>query len=188
MKLYKKYKASDNISCLSGYSALSAMLIAIFLMFSVLAPAMANQSSLAGKIIAQENTGEAALSPRPKFTPDKVVRIQLDALANNDRPYQDAGIEIAFRFASPTNKQTTGPLSRFIRLVHNPIYNPMIDHQTAQFGDLLVEDAQAFLPVSLKASDGKRVGYLFILNKQEGGAFDQCWMTDAVLRFEITSA
>jgi hypothetical protein len=64
----------------------------------------------------------------------------------------------------------------------------MIDHQTAQLGDLVVEDAQAFLPVSLMASDGKRVGYMFILSKQEGGAYDQCWMTDAVLRFEITSA
>jgi hypothetical protein len=188
MKLYKKYEATVNMNCLSGYSTLSAILIAILLMFSVLAPAMANESSLAGKIILQEDTGEAALSPRPKFTPDKVVCIQLDALANNDRPYQDAGIEIAFRFASPTNKQTTGPLSRFIRLVHNPIYNPMIDHQTAQLGDLVVEDAQAFLPVSLTASDGKRVGYMFILSKQEGGAYDQCWMTDAVLRFKIKSA
>jgi hypothetical protein len=64
----------------------------------------------------------------------------------------------------------------------------MIDHQTAQLGELVVEDAQAFLPVSLTAADGKRVGYMFILSKQEGGAYDQCWMTDAVLRFEITSA
>ena len=64
----------------------------------------------------------------------------------------------------------------------------MLDHQTAQLGDLVVEDAKAFLPVFLKASDGKRVGYMFILSKQEGGAYDQCWMTDAVLRFEVTSA
>jgi hypothetical protein len=64
----------------------------------------------------------------------------------------------------------------------------MLDHQTAQFGDLVVEDAQAFLPVFLKASNGKRVGYMFVLSKQQGGAYDQCWMTDAVLRFEVTSA
>jgi len=64
----------------------------------------------------------------------------------------------------------------------------MIDHQTAQLGDLIVENAQAFLPVSLTASDGKRVGYMFILSKQEGGTYDQCGMTDAVLRYEITSA
>jgi hypothetical protein len=167
---------------------MSGILIAGLLMFSALAPAMADESSLARKIEEQQATGEAALIPKPEFTPDKVVRIQLDALAHNDTPYQDAGIEIAFRFASPANKQTTGPLSRFIRLVHNPIYNPMLDHQTAQLGDLVVEDAKAFLPVFLTASDGKRVGYMFILSKQAGGAYEQCWMTDAVLRFEVTSA
>jgi hypothetical protein len=91
-------------------------ILAIILMFSVSALAKANRFSLAEKIIAQEDTGEAALIPRPKFTSDKVVRIQLVALANNDRLYQDAGIEISFRFTSPTNKQTTGPQNRFIRL------------------------------------------------------------------------
>ena len=169
-------------------STMSAILIAIFLMLSVLAPSKANGSSLARGTAAQETASEMALIPQPKFTPDKVVRIQLEALANNDRPYQDAGIEIAFRFASPANKQTTGPLSRFIRLVHNPIYRPMLDHQTAQLGDMFVEDVRAILPVLLTASDGKRVGYMFVLSKQAGGAYDQCWMTDAVLRFEVTSA
>jgi len=188
MKIYKKNGNIARINYLSAYSTISAILIAIILILSVLAPAIANESSLTRKILVQEATGEADLIPQPKFTPEEVVRLQLDALANNNRPYQNAGIELTFRFASPANKQTTGPLSRFIRLVHNSIYNPMLDHQTAQLGDLVVEDSQVFLPVTLTASDGKRVGYIFVLSKQKGGAYDQCWMTDAVMRFKITTA
>jgi hypothetical protein len=116
--------------------------------------------------------GQALVCHRFNRISDKVVRIQLDALANNDKPYQDAGIEIAFRFASPANKQTTGPLSRFIPLVHNPVYNPMINHQAAQLGELVLDGAKAFLPVTLTALDGKHVGYMFVLSKQEGGAYD----------------
>jgi hypothetical protein len=26
---------------------------------------------------------------------------------------------------------------------------------------------------------------MFFLSKQKGGQFDQCWMTDGVLRFEV---
>jgi len=28
----------------------------------------------------------------------------------------------------------------------------------------------------------------FVLSKQEGGAYYQCWVTNAVMRFKITSA
>jgi hypothetical protein len=108
------------------------------------------------------------------------------AKAQSDFP--DAGIEIAFRFASPANKQATGPLNRFIQLVHDPAYKPMLNHQTARFGEMVVEDGQAYLAVYLTASDGKRFGYMFILSKQIGGAYDQCWMTDAVLEIKVTSA
>lgn len=172
---------------LTGYLIISAISISMLLVYSVLALATADESSLVRKIEEQEGTREATLIPNPEFSPDEVVRIQLDALANNNTPYQNAGIEIAFRFASPANKETTGPLSRFIKLVHNPIYNPMLNHQTAQLGDLVIKNLQAFLPVVLTASDGKRIDYLFILRKQEGTAYDQCWMTEAVLRLEVTS-
>lgn len=95
MKPYKKYKTTAKSNFISGYSTMCVILIAFFLMFSVLASAMANKSSLAGNIIAQEDSFEAALIPRPRFAPDNVVRIQLDALANNDQPYRDAGIEVS---------------------------------------------------------------------------------------------
>jgi len=79
----------------------------------------------------------------------------------------------------------TGPLSRFVRLLYNPQYAPMLDHQTATYGDLVKEDERAMQSVILTAADGQRVGYIFMLSKQKGGPFDRCWMTDSVLRFEV---
>src|ERR1700704_5439214 len=53
------------------------------------------------------------LNPNPDLTPQQVVEFQLDALRHNDEPTTDAGIERSFRFASPSNRLVTGPLSHF---------------------------------------------------------------------------
>lgn len=52
----------------------------------------------------------------------EVVRTQVEALGENDTPYEGAGIEAAFNFASPRNKEATGPLDRFRRLFDTPVY------------------------------------------------------------------
>jgi hypothetical protein len=54
----------------------------------------------------------ADLTPRPELSPEQVVQYQAEALQHNDEPKTDAGIERAFRFASPSNKQMTGPLEK----------------------------------------------------------------------------
>ncbi len=123
--------------------------------------------------------------PSPDLTPAEVVRIQLEALARNHTPYEHAGIEIAFRFASPANKRNTGPLDRFIRMVHNPPYRPMLNHREAEYGKIEVRGREAVQPVILTTREGKRVGYVFFLSKQKGGPYDSCWMTDSVMPFEV---
>ena len=39
--------------------------------------------------------------PDPSLSPQDVVSIQIEALRNNDTPYEDRGIEVTFNFASP---------------------------------------------------------------------------------------
>lgn len=123
--------------------------------------------------------------PDPKFSPADVVRIQLQAMQANDVPHKNAGIEVVFRFASPQNKMTSGPLPRFIDLVNNPVYRPMLNHRKADFGQLEIEENKAVQPVIVTASNGERTGYLFALSKQSSGRYTSCWMTDAVIRIEI---
>ena len=68
----------------------------------------------------QANTlDDEQLQPNPNLTPEDVIRIQVEALQNNDS--QDTGIEITFRFASPANRQLTGPLNRFKRMVRRGV-------------------------------------------------------------------
>ncbi len=130
-------------------------------------------------------TSDEGLFPNRNLSPADVVRIQIRALGRNDIPHENAGIEIAFRFASSRNKLVTGPLPRFIQLVSNPVYRPMLNHRQAKYGLLQIDGVNATQPVILIASDGQRVGYLFTLSRQDGGTCDACWMTDGVIRFEI---
>ena len=125
--------------------------------------------------------------PDPSLSPRDVVSIQIEALQQNDTPYQDRGIEVTFNFASPTNKRVTGPLKRFTLMVHNPTYGPMIDRRSAKYENLKVEGDIARIDVILISDEGEYVGYRFILSRQHGNNYDGSWMTDAVMRFDIVT-
>lgn len=153
--------------------------------FLSLAQGNAADQTRGGFITVGSETGDGGLFPNPNLSPADVVRIQIRALERNDIPHENAGIGIAFRFASPRNKLVTGPLPRFIQLVSNPVYRAMLNHRQAKYGPLQIEGVNATQPVILIASDGQRVGYLFTLSRQDGGTCGGCWMTDGVIRFEV---
>ena len=126
--------------------------------------------------------------PGPEHGPADVVRIQVQALADNDIPYRNAGIEVAFRFASPANKRVTGPLWRFIRLLYDPTYRPFLNHKVAHFGQIDIQGSEATQTVILTAVNGQRVGYVFRLSRQRGAPCEACWMTDGVWRIDLQEA
>jgi hypothetical protein len=120
--------------------------------------------------------------PRPSvdLQPGDVVRIVIDALAHNDEPYTDAGIETTFYFASPANRVNTGPLPRFTRMVKSPPYGIMVDHVKSEFSEVVFTGNKAYQMVNLTAADGRSTVFAFRLGKQLGGEFEGMWMTDAV--------
>lgn len=126
--------------------------------------------------------------PSPDYGPEDVVRIQVEALADNDTPYRNAGIEVAFRFASPANKRFTGPLWRFIRMLYAPTYRHFLFHRAAHVGRADIQGSQATLTVILTAAEGGRVAYLFRLSRQRGGPCEACWMTDEVWPIKLQEA
>lgn len=126
--------------------------------------------------------------PSPELSPREVVQLQVEALGANDEPYEDAGVEAAFNFASPANKRATGPLERFRTLFDSPAYGPMIDHDGATYSAVQVDGRVAQLGVLLTTGDGEQVGYLFQLSKQTDPPHADCWMTDAVVRVEVGDA
>lgn len=153
-------------------------------------PLLLSLLTLAGPAVAWTGSATPPPSdtlpePSPDLSPKEVVRLQVEALGTNDQPYDDAGIEAAFGFASPANKRATGPLRRFRTLFDTPIYGPMIDHEGATYSDVQVEGDGARVGVLLETGSGNRVGYLFRLSRQSGPPHDGCWMTDAVRRVAV---
>jgi len=138
--------------------------------------------SIAPSLVFGISTLQSAI-PDQSLNPDDVVRIQLQSLKSNDP--SNFGIEVTFRFASPNNKRNTGPLEKFIKLVNSPAYRPMLNHLDAQLLKLKIHLDQAIQDVIITTNEAKRIGYRFILSRQSGSEYQGCWMTDAVIRFEV---
>lgn len=126
------------------------------------------------------------LQPDPEYLPAEVVGIQMRALASNNQPFENAGIELTFRFASPTNKAQTGPLSRFTGLFSNTAYQPMLEHSRLEIGEAEIRNDQARVPVMVETIGGAQVVYLFQLSRQTEGEYRDCWMTDSVAPIRMT--
>ena len=68
------------------------------------------------------------IKPNSKISPSEVVKIQLLGLQKNNDGFKDSGIEQTWNFAHPNNKEVTGPLDKFKRMIKSDNYQMMIDH------------------------------------------------------------
>ncbi len=118
-------------------------------------------------------------SAHPDLTPQEVVRIQVEALADNDA--DNNGIARTFEFASPDNKRATGPLPRFIMLLNNPMYQGMLNHKRAIYGTMEIQGDTAQQTVTIVDQADNETTYLFTLSKQTAADYAGAWMTDSVL-------
>ena len=96
----------------------------------------------------------SAQEPAPDLTPRQVVKAQLAAMQRNDQPAPDAGIRTAFRFASPYNREMTGPVERFIEMVKQPGYDALLNHRQSSLSDTTKKGNQARIKVHLIDSSG----------------------------------
>ncbi|NJL94636.1 MAG: DUF4864 domain-containing protein [Anaerolineae bacterium] len=118
----------------------------------------------------------------PDLSPQEVVRIQIEAMRRNHELGNNRGLAIVYDFASPDNKAHTGPLERFVQMVMNPLYHPLLECQQVQFGLLQVGGTQAQQQVLIVTPEGQLLGYLFILSRQPNPPCKDWWMTDSVIR------
>ena len=68
------------------------------------------------------------IKPNSQLLPEEVVLIQLIALQKNNIPYEDAGIDQTWEFSHPENRKFTGPLFKFISMMHTPFYAIILNH------------------------------------------------------------
>jgi len=118
--------------------------------------------------------------PSPDLDPAAAVRAQLEAMAHNDVPRTDAGIEVVFGFASPGNRAVTGPLPRFAQMLHKN-YADLLNHRSATLQPTYIEGDAAMQGVELIDEHGAIHRYIFVLSRQTAAPCKGCWMTDSVL-------
>ncbi len=121
------------------------------------------------------------VKPNSQLLPEEVVLIQLIALQKNNIPYEDAGIEQTWEFAHPENRKFTGPLLKFISMMHTPSYALMLDHKKHNIILVKEYDTQSFFFVELITNQDVTVGFKWIVEKVlEEGGYKNCWMTTSV--------
>lgn len=117
--------------------------------------------------------------PDPALSPREVVAIQLEALGS-DYP-GDEGVEIAFRFASPSNRAMTGPVPRFAGMIRSERYRIMLDYERVEYAPVIMQGEVALQRVMLIRGD-KTAVFDFYLRRQSIDPYVDCWMTEAVFR------
>jgi hypothetical protein len=123
-------------------------------------------------------TADRVQLPDSKLQPADVVQIQLRGLSH---PGKDAvGILQCFVFASPGNRSATGPLDRFGQMVRQEPFACLGDARATLIGTPQIDDRFAKLLVTVVDQRQQLRAFTFILFKQQGGPFADCWMTEAV--------
>ena len=116
--------------------------------------------------------------PDPGLRPEDVVRIQLQALRDNRR--DNRGIAHCFEFASPENREHTGPIESFVQMVRSHPYRLLLNHQIAIVGTADIKDQRASMIATLIDSSDRLRVFSFVLSIQQEEPYQNCWMTDGV--------
>ena len=121
------------------------------------------------------------LEPNSKINPSEVVKIQLLGLQNNNKVFNDSGIEQTWNFAHPMNKQATGPLDRFKEMLKSNNYQMMINHISHTITEVRGGDNMVQFEVIIL--DNKKIYHKFdwlVEKYTEDGPLKDCWLTTMV--------
>ncbi len=114
----------------------------------------------------------------PKLRPEEVVELQMIALQAAAK--SPDGFSLCYRFASPANRNAVGAADEFEEMLWN-LFRPLIGHLSRVIGRPVINKNVAEILVTGVGSDGRFMGYRFVVIKQSSGPFVGCWMTDMVV-------
>ena len=121
------------------------------------------------------------LIPNNSILPAEVVKIQLVALMNNDKKFEDSGIEQTWNFAHPNNKKVTGPLPNFKMMIKGDSYQMMLDHLSHTITELGSSDKWAQFEVIILDKDKIYHKFNWQVEKYTSeGTLKDCWLTTMV--------
>jgi hypothetical protein len=121
------------------------------------------------------------INPNSSIKPAEVVKIQLTGLKNNDKEFQDSGIEQTWNFAHPNNKKVTGPLDNFKRMIKGDSYQMMINHLSHTITKLSESENWAQFEVIILDKDKIYHKFNWQVEKYTiDGDLKDCWLTTMV--------
>ncbi len=121
------------------------------------------------------------LKPNSNIKPSEVVKIQLLGLQNNNKVFNDSGIEQTWNFAHPMNKQATGPLDRFKEMIKSNNYQMMINHISHTI--IQVGRGNDWVQFEVIILDKEKIYHKFNWQVEkfiEDGPLKDCWLTTMV--------
>lgn len=117
-------------------------------------------------------------SPTCERPPGLVIHIQVEALRNND-PATDEGIRTAWRFASPANKEVTGPYRAFASTIRSR-YQPLLTAERITYGPIAREGDRVTRRVTVRTGNAT-TSYEWVVTRQSTTPYEGCWMTSGVV-------
>ncbi len=118
--------------------------------------------------------------PNKNLTPIQVIKIQLEALKNNDDPKLDSGIEQTWLFAHPKNKEVTGPYQRFKLMLYDVHYRILLNHFSHKI-DLIYKDKKKHIfGVKIISKEKKQFYYEWHVELGTDKSCKSCWFTSVV--------
>ena len=116
--------------------------------------------------------------PDKKLEPYDVVKIQLEALKNNDE--KDNGIKQTWIFAHPDNRKITGPYERFRIMIYGQQYKYLINHDSHKIKLTSNSPNTYIYRIEILTEDKKLYFYEWHVQKGSDDNCKNCWFTTAV--------
>ena len=118
------------------------------------------------------------IKPNKLLDPYEVIKIQLEALKNNNK--KDEGIKQTWLFAHPDNKKTTGPYPRFRIMLYGQQYKHLINHTSHKI-ELISNSPNTFIyRIEVLSVNKKLFFYEWHVQKGSDDTCKNCWFTTAV--------
>jgi len=118
------------------------------------------------------------ITPNEKLLPYDVVKIQLEALKNNNK--NDDGIKVTWLFAHPNNKKATGPYERFRLMIYGQQYQQLLNHDSHKITLIMNTPSKHMFKIEILTKDKQLLFYEWYVEKATEENCNNCWFTSAV--------
>ena len=129
-------------------------------------------------ILFSNQLNSEIINPNEKLSPYDVVKIQLEALKNNDK--DDEGIKQTWLFAHPENKKSTGPYERFRIMIYGAQYKSLLNHSSHKINLIMNTPNKHIFKIEILAKDKQLLFYEWHVQKATEENCNNCWFTSAV--------